>query len=50
MDDGKCPACGLAGHKYKVEGKLICPNKKNLALHATITEADAKPNPNFKQG
>ena len=45
---GKCQACGLAGHSYKVQGKLECPNLRNGAPHATITTA--KPNPKAKQG
>ena len=45
IEAGKCPACGLTGHKFKVKGELQCPNLKNAAPHSTIT--DAKPNPHF---
>jgi len=44
---GKCPCCGLAGHTYKKDNKLVCPNLRNAAPHASINSA--KPNPNFKK-
>ena len=36
---GKCAACGLSGHKFRVDGKHTCLNKKNPAAHGTITSA-----------
>ncbi len=44
---GKCPCCGLAGHVYKKDNKLVCPNLRNAAPHATISTA--KPNSNFNK-
>ena len=44
---GKCPCCGLAGHTYKKDNKLVCPNLRNAAPHASINSA--KPNPNFNK-
>ncbi len=40
---GKCSCCGLAGHTYKKDNKLMCPNLPNAATHASITTAKANP-------
>ena len=40
---GKCPCCGLAGHVHKKDNKLVCPNLRNAAPHASISAAKANP-------
>ena len=35
----KCAGCGLSGHKFRVDGKRICVNKKNPAAHGTTASA-----------
>ena len=43
-----CPSyCGLAGHAYKKDNKLMYPNLCNTAPHASITTA--KPKSNFNK-
>ena len=41
---GKCSCCGLAGHTYKKDNKIMCPILRNAAPHASITTAKANPN------